>query len=139
MAKLESVRKAAGFAMGLGDVSQSVVPKFGLLAPPQESGTMTARYFMPWKCHPTMAVTGAQCIASCILTPGSVAEGICPCNDISPATISLEHPSGVLDVIVDYECDDNGFRPLSAGLIRTARKLADGHVYVPRQVWSGTE
>ena len=137
MKKLESVRKAAGVAMGLGDVSQSVVPKFGLLAPARDGGSLAARYFMPWKCHPTMSVTGAQCIASCLMTPGSIAEGLYQVSKLSPATISVEHPSGVLDVTVDYESDDNGFRPLSAGVIRTARKLADGHVYVPRQVWSG--
>ncbi len=137
MTQLESLRKVAGVAMGLGDVSQSVVPKIGLLAPARDGGTLTARYFMPWKCHPTMAVTGAQCIAACILTPGSVAEGLCRCSDASPATVRIEHPSGAIDVMVDYECDDAGFRPVSAGLIRTARKLADGHVYVPRSTWAG--
>ena len=86
-----------------------------------------------------MSVTGAQCIASCLMTPGSIAEGLSQVGNVSPATISVEHPSGVLDVSVDFECDDNGFRPLSAGVIRTARKLADGYVYVPRQVWSGSD
>jgi len=125
--------------MGLGDVSESVVPKFALLAAARHDGTMTARYFMPWSCHPTMAVTGAQCIASCILTPGSVAEGLCSDTNDNPATIKLEHPSGTIDIIVDYECDENGFTPNSAGMIRTARKLADGHVYVPATVWKGVE
>jgi len=137
MAKLESVRKAAGVAMGFGDVSASVVPKFGLLAPARDGGTMAVRYFMPWNCHPTMAVTGAQCIASCILTPGTVAEGLYTRDGASPATITLEHPSGTIDVVVDYEIGDDGFRPISAGLIRTARKLAEGQVFVPRHVWSG--
>lgn len=135
--QMESIRLKAGAAMGLGDVSQSVAPKFGILAKPKAGGTMACRYFMPWNCHPTMAVTGAQCLASCILTPKTVAEGMTPVIDENPATITLEHPSGELDVIVQYERDDSGFVPLSAGLIRTARKLADGNVYIPGNIWGG--
>ena len=48
----------------LGDVTKAVTPKFALLAPPRHGGTISARYFMPWNCHPKMAVTGAQCLAS---------------------------------------------------------------------------
>ena len=57
-------RLKAGELMGMGDVTKSVTPKFAVLGKPRNGGTITARYFMPWKTHPTMAVTGAQCIAS---------------------------------------------------------------------------
>ena len=138
MQRMEHIRLQAGTAMGLGDVSQSVVPKFGLLSPAREGGSVSARYFMPWSCHPSMAVTGAQCIASCLLTPGSVAQGLCKETPQSPASIVLEHPSGKINVLLDYRIDDNGFTPLSAGLVRTARKLADGNVYVPSSLLSAT-
>ena len=59
-AKLEAVRIQAGEAMGIKKVAASVTPKFGLLAPAKDGGTVATRYFMPWKTHPTMAVTGAQ-------------------------------------------------------------------------------
>jgi len=133
--RMEAVRIAAGAAMGLGDVSQSVAPKFGLLAQPEKGGTMACRYFMPWNTHPTMAVTGAQCLASCILTPGTVADGLVPEISQNPAPIKLEHASGHIDIIVEYHRDGSGFKPLSAGLVRTARKLADGNVYIPGSVW----
>lgn len=136
MSKMEQVRRTAGLAMGMGDVSQSVTPKFGLLAPAKAGGTAATRYFMPLSCHPSMAVTGAQCLASCILTPGTVADGLATTLHDSPATITLEHPSGKLDVVVEYTADGEGFKPVSAGLIRTARKLADGNVYVPGEIWS---
>lgn len=136
-ARMEPIRQEAGRRMGMGDVSKSVTPKFALLAPPREGGTITARYFMPWNCHPTMAVTGAQCLASCVLTPGTVAEGLFTAPQGTPALVLIEHPGGVIDVTVDYQNGPEGFTLNSAGLLRTARLLARGEVMVPGSVWDG--
>ena len=133
--RMEAIRIEAGKRMGMGDVSQSVTPKFGLLAPARDGGTIATRYFMPWKCHPTMAVTGAQCLSSCVLSPGTVADGMAARPNEVPARITLEHASGHIDVVVDYDLSDTGFAIKSAGLIRTARKLAAGKVFVPTAVW----
>ena len=133
-ARMEAIRIEAGAAMGMGDVSKSVTPKFGLLAPAKNGGTIATRYFMPWNTHPTMAVTGAQCLASCALTPGTVSDGLLDRPSTGPAEVILEHASGNIDVLVDFSNED-GFNLKSAGLVRTARKLADGHVYVPADVW----
>ncbi|MTH99104.1 4-oxalomesaconate tautomerase [Roseibium sp. RKSG952] len=135
--KMEAIRVVAGERMGLGDVHTSVAPKFGLLAPSHEGGTACVRYFMPWNCHPTLAVTGSQCLASCLLAPDTVGEGLIEGPHDTPAAISLEHPMGKMDVLVDYEETSAGFQIKSAGLLRTARKLAAGEVYVPGTVWSG--
>lgn len=135
--KMEAVRLKAGELMGMGDVSESVTPKFGLLAPATQGGTIATRYFMPWKCHPTMAVTGAQCLASCVLTPSTVAAGLAEIPNETPAKITLEHASGVIDVVVDFENAASGFALKSAGLVRTARKLAAGEVFVPASIWKG--
>jgi 2-methylaconitate cis-trans-isomerase PrpF len=136
-ARMEPLRQKAGALMGMGDVSASVTPKFGLLAPAKAGGTIATRYFMPWKCHPTMAVTGAQCLASCVLTPNTVASGLAKIPNEAPATITLEHASGTIDVIVSYENTADGFILHSAGLIRTARKLAAGDVFIPASIWDG--
>ena len=138
MARMQAIRLAAGAAMGMGDVSSSVTPKFALFAPAKSGGSSAARYFMPWQAHPSMAVTGAQCLASCAVFPGSIAEGLLVRPTTSPATITIEHPSGMIDVIVDYARDDQGdgmekvgeFVLRSAGLVRTARKLAAGNLFV---------
>jgi 2-methylaconitate cis-trans-isomerase PrpF len=132
---MEKIRIEAGKRMGLGDVHGSVIPKFGLLAPARSGGTISARYFMPWKCHPSMAVTGSQCLASCFLTPGTVAEGMGRPAQTSPACVVLEHPSGRLEVIVDYAIDSGTLKLKSAGLVRTARKLASGDVFIPARIW----
>lgn len=137
MKTIEAIRLEAGLRMGMGDVSKSVTPKFGLLAPPRGEGSLTARYFMPWNCHPSMAVTGSQCLATCALHPGTVAEGLSVLPQGSPALIKIEHPSGAIDVTVDYEISDEGMIVKSAGLLRTARLLARGELLVPEAVWAG--
>ncbi len=138
MARIEAIRLQAGEAMGLGNVFKSVTPKFAILAPPQSGAAVTARYFMPWTCHPSMAVTGAQCLASCVLTPGSIAEGIARPPAGNPALVRIAHPMGEIEVTVDAESGPEGFRLRSAGLVRTARLLARGEVYVPSGVWNRT-
>jgi len=133
-ARMEAVRLKAGQLMGMGDVSKSVTPKFGLVAPASKGGTISTRYFMPWNTHPTMAVTGAQCLASCVLTPGTVAD--VPTPNETPAHLTLEHASGTIDVVVDFANTNDGFQVKSAGLVRTARKLAAGDVFVSKKIWS---
>ena len=135
-ARMEAVRIEAGARMGMGDVPQSVTPKFGFFAPARDGGTIAARYFMPWDTHPSMAVTGGQCMASCALTPGTIADGLLDRPTESPANVVLEHPSGTIEVLVDFDASE-GFALNSAGLLRTARKLADGRVYVPAHIWQG--
>lgn len=134
--RMEPIRRKAGELMGLGDVSKSVMPKFGILSRARAGGTISARYFMPWNCHPSMAVTGSQCLASCALTPGTVAEGLAVPAKGQPAVVAIEHASGKIDVTVDYEMKGEAFELRSAGLLRTARLLARGEVYIPGAVWA---
>lgn len=131
-ARMEVIRREAGKRMGMGDVSASVIPKFTILAAPQQAGsTISARYFMPWKTHPSMAVTGAQCIASCAVHPGTVADGLSVQGQGAPLNVVIDHPSGAIDVLMDFTVDAQGFELKSAGLLRTARLLARGEVMVP--------
>lgn len=134
--KIEQIRLAAAAKMGMGDCRKSVTPKFGLISKANNKGTMNVRYFMPWATHPTVAVTGAQCLAACALTKGSVANGIAQSLTASPCTMILEHPLGTMEVNVTFDGVENPV-PVSAGVVRTARKLAQGHVFVPKSVWEG--
>ncbi len=136
--RIEAIRIEAGRRMGMGDVTKSVTPKFAVLAPPRDNGALSARYFMPWNCHPSMAVTGAQCLSACALAPGTVAEGLGIKPDGNPTTVVIEHPSGSIDVTVDIDPDADSFTLRSAGLIRTARLLARGDIMVPGHIWDGT-
>ena len=131
--RMEAVRIEAGRRMGFGDVTKSVVPKIGLIAEPAAGGHFAARYFMPWTTHPTLAVTGSQCLAACALAPGTVAEGVVREIAPSPATVVIEHPMGTMDVRVGYEREPFAF--VSAGVTRTARLIARGEVMVPGEIW----
>lgn len=135
--RVEPMRLEAGRRMGLGDVTKSVTPKIGLLAAPRHGGAISARYFMPWNCHPTMAVTGSQCLAACTLTPGTVAEGLGVIPNETPAIMKIEHPMGIIEVTVDYENGPGGFTLRAAGLVRTARLIARGEVMVPARLLEG--
>ena len=85
---------------------------------------------MPWQTHPSLAVTGSQCLASCALAPGTVAYDLMKTPENCPATIILHHPMGTMEVLVDFEITaNNQFVHKSAGLTRTARKLASGEVF----------
>lgn len=130
-ARMEAVRLQAGALMGLGDVTKSVTPKLGLLAAARHGGHFCAHYFMPWTAHPTLAVTGSQCLAACALAPGTVAEGmVAPVSD-SPIVMRIEHPMGVMDVVVNFAIADGDLDFRSAGIERTARMIARGEVFVP--------
>ena len=139
---MEAIRLEAGRAMGMGDCSQSVTPKFGLVAPLAgpgvQPGQINTRYFMPWETHPSLAVTGGLCLASCALTPGTVADGLMEIPDGTPATVTMHHPMGSMAVVVDYSLEDGSFKHKSSCLVRTTRKLAEGRVFVPANVWDGS-
>lgn len=120
-ARLEAMRREAGRRMGLGDVSDSVVPKIMLIAPPEKGGTITSRYLVPDRTHAAHAVTGAVTLAHCVATIGTVTDDLTETPHQLPAEIKIEHPSGKLDILLSAN---------TAGVIRTARRLFAGEVYI---------
>jgi 2-methylaconitate cis-trans-isomerase PrpF len=121
--RLSAIRTKAGALMGMGDVSDKVIPKPVLIAPPQKGGTLAVRYFMPTDCHPALATTGAVGIATSVITPGTVAADIAGSISL-PTIVRIEHPGGRLDV--ELETRDGS---TVAGLVRTARRLFEGHAF----------
>ncbi len=136
-ARMELIRLQAAKLMGLGDVSDSVAPKFALIAPPKQGGSLCVRYFMPWQTHPTLAVTSSQCLAACALTIGSVADGLVDQFNGNGSDVLLEHPLGFMNVRLDYQ--NNGVHSVVrfAQILRTTRKLSSGLIYIPSSIWSG--
>lgn len=128
MQQLENIRCQAGRAMGLGDVSKKVIPKPILVSPAIHGGTINVRYFMPHKCHGALAVTGAIAIATGALLNNSVLKPYLP-KDIDTKNISIEHLSGNFDVALAQQ--GNFPEGLQASIVRTARKLFSGDVYIP--------
>lgn len=135
--RMEAIRIKAGAMMGMGDVSKSVVPKIALLAPPRHGGTITARYFVPETCHKSLAVTGTVCISSSCAIPGTVAEKIAARSKAPQGIIEIEHPSGKIAIDLDADFTNGKQELRRAALIRTARRIFEGKVNVPRAIWAG--
>jgi hypothetical protein len=126
MARLEALRIKAGQRMGLGDVRKLVIPKPVLIAAPARGGTLGARYFMPHSVHKAIAVTGAVGIATACATPGTIAHGLAR-GEGAGAPIRIEHPSGSLELTLRRPPKGG---PIEASLVRTARKIFEGSVFV---------
>ncbi len=135
MQRVESIRLIAGQRMGLGDVTDSVVPKVGILARARDGGVISSRYLTPHTLHATHAVTGAICVASCVSIEGSVAEELATLNSQRLGRVRIEHPSGVIDVELETAGSGKDLDVLSAGVVRTARKIMNGRLFVPANVW----
>ncbi|WP_139124405.1 4-oxalomesaconate tautomerase [Enterovibrio norvegicus] len=125
--KLESIRREAGERMGLGDVSNSVIPKVSLVAPPANGGNITSRYFVPHNCHASHAVTGAICVAVSTMLAGTVAYEAA--RNLKSNQIEIEHPAGKIAVSVVIEANDEEPQIRQAALVRTARPLFKGDAY----------
>lgn len=126
MKQLEALRLEAGGLMGLGDVSQLVIPKPVLVAKARKGGSLTGRYFMPHACHNAFAITGAVAMGTAAVTPGTVIADAAN-NPTLPADIVIEHPSGSIQVRLEQRPGENA--PV-AYLVRTARRLFEGRVLV---------
>ncbi|MEQ4673436.1 4-oxalomesaconate tautomerase [Providencia vermicola] len=126
MQQLESIRIKAGAMMGLGDVTKKVIPKPILISPATQGGTINVRYFMPQKCHGALAVTGAIAIATSTILPDNIAQ--CYVQSVDMKTIAIEHLSGKFEVTLNQQGDSP--EGLQASIIRTARKLFEGDVFV---------
>lgn len=125
-ARVEAIRRAAGPAMGLGDVAQTTVPKMLLVAPPAGAGAIAARSLIPHRVHASIGVFAAITLATACLIPGSVAAPLARVPGGSRKRLAIEHPSGFAECVLDL--DDMGGL-VRAAIVRTARKLMDGVVY----------
>lgn len=132
LARLESVRRAAALRMGLGDVSDSVIPKIALLAQPQGPSGVSSRYFVPETCHAAHAATGAICIAGATRIEGSIAHEMQRPAADAAAAIRVEHPKGAIEIDIRASASDSID---AAYLVRTARPIFTGHIQVPSAVW----
>jgi len=130
---VESLRLKAGLMMNLGDVSSMTVPKMSLLAKPEHGGVVTTRTFIPKRVHEAIGVFGAVSVAR---------RGWCPARwpTRSPGftTCRAHHladraPYGYFDITMDVSTRTIRFGQLAA-LLRTARVLMRGVVYVPRAI-----
>lgn len=145
--RLEGVRGHAAALMGLVDDPAQArertpgIPKIAMVAEPHAYRTiygdevdaasvdLVARIMSMGTAHQAYALSGALCTAVAATVPGTVVHDHAVPRD-DGAEFRLGHPSGTMSLDVDAVVR-NG-EPVVRGVAgyRTARRIADGHLYV---------
>lgn len=136
-ARLESIRLKAGPLMNLGDVTDKVVPKMFLLAEPKDGGSVSTRSFIPKVAHANIGVLAAVTVATACVFPGTVADGLANVPAGARKILELEHPTGYFTVEIEVGGTHDDPKIERAALLRTARRLFEGKVLIPGDVWDG--
>lgn len=137
-ARIEAIRLKVGPMMNLGDVARKTVPKMCLVAPPQDGGAICTRNFIPHRVHEAIGVFGAVSVATACVTPGSIAAEVAGISDAEAVKeLEVEHPTGFFTVAMDVALEDGEVKVRRSALLRTARRLMRGEVYVPARLLEG--
>ena len=128
--KLESIRLQIGPKMNLGDVDGAAVPKMCMISAAKNGGLINTRTFIPYECHKSIGVLGAVSVATACLLPGSVAKEVV--NLADGEFQSVEHPAGEFTIRLDVDFSQVPIFVNSAGVLRTARLLSRGMLFVPQ-------
>ncbi|WP_027583867.1 PrpF domain-containing protein [Bradyrhizobium sp. Ai1a-2] len=93
---------------------------------------------MVWynRCHESMAGTGSMCIAAASRIPGSIVNRTIGPIAAQTDELRIGHPMGVMKVNVQASPANvpSGVAFKALGFSRTARRIMDGFVYVPREM-----
>lgn len=135
--RVEALRLACGELMGLGDVSDRNYPKMTLVSPPKDGGALATRSFIPRVVHESIGVLAAVTAATACVLPGTVAHELAslPAGHDHETTLAIEHPSGAFEVRLGQDPGDPT-RITRSALVRTARALMAGELYVPLGIWN---
>ncbi len=125
-ARLERLRLLAGPMMNLGDVSNKTVPKISMVSRATKGGTISARTFIPHRCHASIGVLGAVSVATACYMEGTPAYDLAKLQEGAQILARIEHPIGENQILLDI---DPAGLIVKASVIRTARKLFDGRVF----------
>ncbi|MCJ2049707.1 2-methylaconitate cis-trans isomerase PrpF family protein [Methylobacterium sp. J-070] len=142
--RLARIRRAGSVAMGIApdlDAAARIVhvPFVGLVAPPQDSGSLsgapiraadvdlTARVISNGVPHQALPLTATLCLAVAARLEGSlVHESARPTGD---AALRVGMPSGILTADAAVSRDGEGWRAERGSFFRTARPLMRGDVF----------
>jgi 4-oxalomesaconate tautomerase len=137
--RIETIRLELGERMNLGDVSGKTVPKMCLAAPAGNGGAIATRMFIPHRVHESVGVLAAASVAAACLVPGTTAQRVTGVEPTAGAhRMNIEHPTGFLTVEIEVRQTNGAMTVERSALLRTARKLMQGNVFIPAATWSGS-
>ena len=130
--KMDKIRIKIAKEVGLGDVSKSVIPKTAIVMESKKAD-IGSRYFMPWDCHPSYAVTGSMALIAACKSKNTICSKYY--NDYSESgEFRLEHPAGLMSVNFDLKYKDDKIMDISVKSLRNARLIMSGEVYVKKSL-----
>lgn len=145
---LDEIRVRGSVLMGIApdpEAARSIrmVPFVGLIAPPADTLTLTgetvpaaeidlaARVISNGQPHRALPLTVSLCTAVAARIPGTlVAQALSPAAGEGPLRLGM--PSGVLTVGAEVVPEEGAWVARAGSFYRTARRLFDGRVWVPR-------
>jgi len=133
--QIEAIRLKAGHLMNLGDVKGQTIPKMCLVSPPEYGGVVNTRMFIPHLVHEAIGVLAAVSVATACVIPKTVCSPFLS-KEKQHSSLSIEHPSGEFTVSLDYDFIDNQIQIHKSGVIRTARLLSKGEIFIPKSIGS---
>ncbi len=153
LAAIEMIRAAAAVRIGLAETPEEAsarsqaVPKVAFVSPPaayttvsgrelkKEEMDLCARIMSMGKLHRAYALSGGVCTAGAACIEGTVVYEAVPGS--GREEIRIGHPGGVMEIetVMDKQEGNYVFREARSG--RTARRLMEGYVFVPRRSLEG--
>ena len=147
---LDRVREVRGKAAQLVDLCKDwrkvdeespFMPMLVIVSDPPDDepeAHMSGRLFLDNMCHPSMAGTGSVCTAAMSRTKGSLVYDQVGTKARAEKVLNISHPLGIIPVATETEQEtgdtvEPAFKTLS--FIRTSRRLMDGKVYVPKEMF----
>jgi 2-methylaconitate cis-trans-isomerase PrpF len=145
---LEKIRGTAAcimdFAKDLEDAKANspAVPKIGVITVPktftdiagktvsEENMDVCARVISVFKCHKACPLTSASSISTAAFLEGSVVQRLISRQKRGKHNLRIGHPSGVMTMYPEIIKNGESIKLPSVGVIRTARRIMDGNVYV---------
>ncbi|MCA8887679.1 MAG: hypothetical protein KDA46_02545, partial [Parvularculaceae bacterium] len=97
---------------------------------------LNTRTFIPHRVHEAIGVLGAVSVATATALPGSVSARFFKAPDLNgPMRLDIEHPTGFFTVDLELKIDGEKLTIVRSALLRTARLLMRGDVFVPSSAW----
>lgn len=152
---VEKIRGVAAHMLGFVDdpaksrEKSPYLPFFAIVSPPQayraairntditpDMIDITARMISFLHAHKTYPGSGTVCTGVACKIPGSVANQVLRPEARSRVRINIGHPAGIIPVEAEVVQEGKEIKLTRAAIIRTARRLMEGYVYVRKSVYA---
>ncbi|MGD9188371.1 MAG: PrpF domain-containing protein [Desulfobacteraceae bacterium] len=155
-ATLETIRCKVAVLIGLASSEEEAtqksqaVPKMAFITTPKTYTTtggqtvaeqeidITARIMSMGALHRSYAVSGGISTAGAAMIPGTIAYDLLSDGARHSELLRIGHPGGIIDIGAVIEMEAEQCRYREAVLGRTARRLMEGYVLIPEELF-GTE